>query len=133
MEMNWNFFSSGHGKGEHDGAGAVIKRSLTHEQLKQHSIRLNCAAKVVSFLRMHLSTGATAMYDKQKREVKIGKVQQSYQWDCKPFKGSREMHCVNAYSEKNACALRSKRLSCFCFSFRLGHWRRCINRSHVET
>ena len=69
MEMNWNFFCSGHGKGEHDGAGAVTERALTHEQLKQHSVQLNCAAEVVSFLRMHLSTGATVMYDKQKREV----------------------------------------------------------------
>ena len=69
MEMNWNFFCLGHGKGEHDGAGFFIKRALNHEQLKQHSIHLNCAGEVVSFLRMYLSTGATAMYDKQKREV----------------------------------------------------------------
>ena len=34
LEMRWNFFGFGHGKGEHDGAGAVIKRALTHEQLK---------------------------------------------------------------------------------------------------
>lgn len=27
--MVWNFFGSGHGKGEHDGAGAVVKRALT--------------------------------------------------------------------------------------------------------
>ena len=48
MEMNWNFFCSGHGKGEHDGVGAIIKRALTHEQLKQHSVQLNRAAEVVS-------------------------------------------------------------------------------------
>lgn len=140
MEMNWNFFCSGHGKGEHDGAGAVIKRALTHEQLKQNSVRLTCAVEVVAFLRMHLSTGATAMYDKQKREVsrvfwevKLGDVQRSHQWECKPLKGSRAMHCVNGYSENNTCALRSKQLSCFCFPCRLGHWRRCMNRSHVKT
>ena len=82
MEMNWKFFCSGHGKGERDGAGAVIKRALTHEQLKQNSVWLTCAVEVVAFLRMHLSTGATAMYDKQKREVsrvfwevKLGDVQ----------------------------------------------------------
>ena len=43
------------------------------------------------------------------------------------------MHYVNGYSENNTCALQSKWLSCFCFSCRLGHWRRCINRSHVKT
>ncbi|MCO5547757.1 hypothetical protein L7F22_001209 [Adiantum nelumboides] len=31
--MLWNFFGTGHGKGEHDGAGAVIKRALTAEEL----------------------------------------------------------------------------------------------------
>ena len=39
--MRWNFFGSGHGKGEHDGAGAVIKRALTHEQLKADVVHMN--------------------------------------------------------------------------------------------
>ena len=30
----WNFTEAGHGKGEHDGAGACIKRALAHEELK---------------------------------------------------------------------------------------------------
>ena len=30
-------------KGEHDGAGAVIKRALTHEQLKADGVHMNCA------------------------------------------------------------------------------------------
>ena len=29
----WNFFESGHGKGEHDGAGACIKRALRKYQM----------------------------------------------------------------------------------------------------
>ncbi len=31
--MLWFFFETGHGKGEHDGAGAVVKRALQVEQL----------------------------------------------------------------------------------------------------
>ena len=34
LQMTHNFSASGHGKREHDGAGAVIKRTLTHEELK---------------------------------------------------------------------------------------------------
>ena len=35
LHMIHNFSALGHGKGEHDGAGAaVIKRTLTHEELK---------------------------------------------------------------------------------------------------
>ena len=29
-----NFIEAGHGKGEHNGAGACIKRVLAHEELK---------------------------------------------------------------------------------------------------
>ena len=60
--MRWNFFGSGHGKGEHDGAGAVIKWALTHEKLNTDSVHMNCAAHVVEFLRRNMSTSATNVY-----------------------------------------------------------------------
>ena len=50
LHMMHNFSASGHGKGEHDGAGAVIKRTLTHEELKPDGWPLKCAGDVVSFL-----------------------------------------------------------------------------------
>ena len=46
MGMSWFFFGSGHDKGEHDGAGAVVKRTLTHEQLKPNGAILRCAQKM---------------------------------------------------------------------------------------
>ena len=30
----WNYFETGHGKGEHDGAGACVKTTLQREELK---------------------------------------------------------------------------------------------------
>ena len=63
--MRWNFFGSGHGKGEHDGAGAVIKRALTHEQLKADVVHMNCAAHVVDFLTTNMSTSAAGVYSSQ--------------------------------------------------------------------
>jgi hypothetical protein len=30
----WNFMEARHGKGEHDGAGACVKRALAREELK---------------------------------------------------------------------------------------------------
>ena len=45
--MKWIFFRSSHGKGEHDGAGTVIKRALTHEHLKADVVHMNWAAHVV--------------------------------------------------------------------------------------
>ena len=47
LEMTWNFFRFGHGKGECDGASAIIKRALTHEQLKVDGVHMNCVTHVV--------------------------------------------------------------------------------------
>ena len=60
--MTHHFSSSRHGKGEHDGAGAIIKRHLTHEQLKPNGVKLQIATEVVMFLRETMSTGADATY-----------------------------------------------------------------------
>ena len=140
MEMTWNFFCSGHGKGEHDGQGVVVKRALEHEQLKVDGTRLTCAADVIDFARKHLmSNGAVAVYDKQKREVsrvfweiKEGDVQRFPRFECKTINGSRSLHCVNGYSQTSICALRYKQLSCFCNACIKQQWARCKNRSHVQ-
>ena len=50
LHMMHNFSAYGHGKGEHDGAGVVIKRTLTHKELKPDGWPMKCAANVVSFL-----------------------------------------------------------------------------------
>ena len=34
MPHVWNYFETGHGKGEHDGAGACIKTALRREEMK---------------------------------------------------------------------------------------------------
>ena len=49
MGMSWFFFGSGHNKGKHDGAGAVVKITLTHEQLNPNGAILRCAVDVVAF------------------------------------------------------------------------------------
>lgn len=48
--MNWNFFESAHGKGEWDGAGAVVKRALAAEQIENPLRPLRNAVEVVDFL-----------------------------------------------------------------------------------
>ena len=34
----WNYFETGHGKGEHDGTGACVKTALQREELKLSTI-----------------------------------------------------------------------------------------------
>lgn len=138
LKMTWNFSGSGHGKGEHDGAGAVIKRHLTHEQLKPDCIKLQCAADVVPFLRETMSDGAIATYASKVRpvtrvfwEVKVGDVDRSNRWDCKAVEGARGLHCVSGYSLRDGNAFRCRQFSCFCTACLQGHWRRCSNNAHV--
>ena len=55
MPHIWIFFESGHGKGEHVGARACVKRALVKEQLKisaaklldAHSIVDSCSTQVL--------------------------------------------------------------------------------------
>ena len=83
LEMMWNYFASGHGKGEHDGARAVIKRTLTQEQLKPSAFEMKCAADVVTFLQLCFCD------NKVKRifwEIKETDVQRENQWNCRCVK-----------------------------------------------
>jgi hypothetical protein len=51
----WSFFGMGHGKGVHDGVGAIIKWFfLWQKQLNAHGVPLRNATNVVSFLRKSL-------------------------------------------------------------------------------
>lgn len=55
----WIFFESGHGKGEHDGAGACVKRALVKEQLKVSVAELLNARSIVDWCSLALSLGGT--------------------------------------------------------------------------
>ena len=51
----WSFFESGHGKGEHDGAGACVKRDLVKEQLKILGVELLDTCSIVDWCSSTLS------------------------------------------------------------------------------
>jgi hypothetical protein len=50
-QMIWNYFATGHGKGEVDGAGALLKREVRKEQIKPDGRKLQNASEIVQFLR----------------------------------------------------------------------------------
>ncbi|KAL3692967.1 hypothetical protein R1sor_006618 [Riccia sorocarpa] len=55
--MMWNFFCSGHGKGEHDGQGAVVKSPLRQHQMRRPEGRFDCASDVVEFCIANMQRG----------------------------------------------------------------------------
>ena len=60
--MTWNYFGSWLEKGEHNGIGAMVKRALTHEQLKTDGVILRQVVDVVDFLKITMSHGASRSY-----------------------------------------------------------------------
>lgn len=132
--MLWSFFASGHGKGEHDGAGAVVKRALTQEQLKPDAWPMKCAKDVVNFLRHKFYPEETHLgVNRIFWEVEGPDVRRERNWGCKRVEGSRSLHCVNGYSKNDKCALRCRALACFCMFCMSERWRRCLNKSHVHS
>ena len=64
----WNFFESGHGKGEHDGVGACIKRALRKYQMNYQGVRVNDAHDVVEWCKTHFAldeVGTSSMTSRQ--------------------------------------------------------------------
>ena len=51
----WTFFESGHGKEEHDGVGACVKRALVKKQLKISAAELLDAHSIVDWCSLALS------------------------------------------------------------------------------
>lgn len=138
MEMTWNFFESGHGKGEHDGAGAVVKRALTHEQLKTDGVDLKCAADIVAFLKDTMSTTTSTGYVKECLvirhfwNVQIGDVDRSNPWHCAPITGSRSIHSICGYSKVDSTQLKTRMLSCYCDACIHNTTRMCVNKAYVK-
>jgi hypothetical protein len=62
----WSFFGSGHGKGPHDGVGAVLKQYIRTAQLDINGPKLQCAADIVGFLREKLSHRPTTSYTERR-------------------------------------------------------------------
>lgn len=53
----WSFFEDGHGKGEHDGSGACVKRALAKEQLKfGDSMKFQDAHAIMDLCNTNIST-----------------------------------------------------------------------------
>lgn len=58
IEHMWSFFEAQHGKEEHDGVGACVKRALCREQLKvEEKAKFKNASAIVDWCSTTLSTG----------------------------------------------------------------------------
>lgn len=130
-DLQWYYFESGHGKGEHDGAGAVVKSALRKWQLVRDGQSLMVsAADAVKLLTERLSGAAATSYPSKaavregvnRRFILVGEsdVDRSVPYDCKQIPGTRSFHAVRGAGGTNVTTLFHRELACFC--------RHCFNK-----
>lgn len=137
--MNWNFFGTGHGKGEWDGAGAVVKRALRQSQLHNTWRRMQNAHDAVSFLNETMAGAVDTNFEKTGiKEVKryfweIPKdIMRQRSYHCETVQGSQALHSIYSFAIADPTQLFVRKLSCFCAYCLDGNSMHCVNTSHVE-
>ena len=137
--MVWSYFGSGHGKGLHDGAGAMLKCAIRSEEMNFESrTRLQKAADVVDFCNRKESEEHRA-YGKARRTViryfhLIGAndVDRTRDLDCQPIPGTRSVHSVSSVSPINVTYLHIRELACFCPECMDDNPMLCGRQNHVK-
>ena len=78
MTHIWNYFETGHRKGEHGGAGACIKIALRRQEMKFTTISLIRDAKtIVAWCSSVMGQGARRQEDQSSQKAHVHK----YFWD----------------------------------------------------
>lgn len=120
FQVIWNFFETGHGKGEHDGAGACVKRALRRHQLRRDSERFRDARQVVDWCTAHMTTSAASSFPQ--RDARIVR---RFFWyvdssdidsaslECATVDGTLRLHCIRSSSYDDP-TIFTRRRSCFC-------------------
>ena len=87
----WNYFETGHGKGEHDGAGACIKTALRRQEMKFTNVSIIRDVKsIVEWCSSNMGEGARMQEDQSTRKAHVHRllwevvdVDRSQLYECK--------------------------------------------------
>lgn len=138
-QLAWNYFATGHGKGEVDGAGALLKRELRKEQMKPNAMKIQNAADAVAYLKhsankYHAShPNARKIINKHFWEIKKCDIDRSRVVDACTVKGSLKAHQARSKSHTDPTLVEWRDLSCFCLACESGlETDLCDNRAHVQ-
>ena len=123
-QMSWNYFGSGHGKGEVDGASALLKREIRMEQLKPDGRKLQSAAEIVQFLNEQAakdhagprgSRAETSKFFWLIPKCGLGSVDRSDTKQAERVPGSMANHQCRSVTARDPTLLQYRHLSCFCY------------------
>ncbi|KAL2611509.1 hypothetical protein R1flu_023201 [Riccia fluitans] len=143
--MMWNFFYSGHGKGEHDGQGAVLKCRFRQHQMSRPEGRFDRAADVVGFCKLNMEKGLKENIHRVFWEVKEEDVERPSRLQPQTLARCKKLHYFWGQSRMDPTLLFTKEYSCMCKGCIMGHeedcewqewiieWHRCnLNIVNVE-
>ena len=102
MPHIWNYFETGHRKGEHDGEGACIKTALHRQEMKFTTISLiRDENTIVAWCSSVMGQGATRQEDQSSQKSHVHRcfwelvnVDRSHLYECKTFQGTHSFHSV---------------------------------------
>ena len=137
--MVWSYFGSGHGKGLHDGAGAMLKCAIRSEEMNFESrTKLQTAADVVAFCNRKEQEEHRA-YPKARGSliryfhlIDVNAVDRTRDLDCRSIPGTRSVHSVSSVSATNVTLLHIRQLSCFCPECMDDNPMFCTRQNHVR-
>ena len=127
----WSFFEAGHGKGEHDGVSACVKRTLSREQLKfekkgkfknAHEIEEWC--KIYLYIECQNSTIICFFYLVEEKNILSI-------YGCDTISGSAKWHSFRSL-DSNTWTIWTRELVYFCQFCLVGEWEECKNIEWVE-
>lgn len=125
--------------GEWDGAGAVVKRALRMEQIRNAERPLQNALQCVEFLKQGFSSRAPSSYagtttrDIHRTFWHVGEheINRESSMACHTIAGSRSLHSIMGNSTTNKTCLLVRPLSCYCASCIEKDWENCEQQAHV--
>ncbi len=119
-QILWNYFATRHGKGEVDGAGALLKREFCKEQIKPQQFKIQNAKEVDNLLQCEVNKfhvthpNARKIMNKTFQQVKVGDVDKSSGFHCAIVPRSQKAHQVRLVTCQDPTMLEYRNVSCFC-------------------
>jgi len=128
----WNYFETGHGKGEHDGASACIKTALQREEMKFIGAHLRDAASIVQWCAFVIGEQATRKPLVRRIFCEVTNVDRSQTPRVNIVHGTRQFHSIRS-SDNSALQIWTRLKACFCSSCRIGEWGDCEHTDTIDT
>ena len=128
----YNFIEVGHGKVEHDGAGACTKWALTHEELKyEDSVKLINVDSIMKRCNTTMGLGKEGESRVHRFFWLIDNTNIAPYQDCCTLTRSSELHSFRS-SDAGSWSIHTWKMACYCPSCIKENWDDCESTEWVD-